>query len=65
MIEVIKHGELKKEVTCKRCEAILRYSITDIKKMTYRQGFTGATLGECDYIICPDCNSKIILSQTR
>ena len=32
MIEVVKHGEPKKEVTCKYCEAILRYAPSDIKK---------------------------------
>ena len=65
MIEVVKHGEPKKQVTCKHCEAVLRYSITDIKKRFYRHGINGMVVGECDYIICPDCKREIILAQTR
>ena len=54
MIKVLKPGNTTKEVTCKKCSALLSYNIRDIET---NHDF----LFEEKYIICPECKNKIIL----
>ena len=62
MIEIIKPGT-KKKIECEECGAILRYEQEDIQ--------IGAVLisplstDSKKYIVCPQCNYKIILEATR
>jgi len=61
MIKVLEHGLLK--VTCPSCKAKLQYEQEDIQKE-----IIPALLGEDEiknYIICPDCGNKIILTPIR
>ena len=53
MIKVLEHGVMK--VTCPNCKAKLQYEHTDI---TIEKRPGGKR-----YIICPDCNSEIILNK--
>ena len=58
MVEVIKHGD-KNITDCDFCGAQLRYSVDDIKEhesyISQRDSYSEK------YIICPDCNSKVIV----
>lgn len=58
MVEVIKHGD-KNITDCDFCGAQLRYSVDDMKEqegyLSQRDSYTEK------YIICPDCNSKVIV----
>ena len=62
MIEIIRPGT-KKKIECEECGAILRYEQEDVQ--------TGAVLisplstGSKKYIVCPQCNYKIVLEATR
>lgn len=61
MIKVLEHGVLK--VTCPNCKAKLQYEQEDIQKE-----ILPALLGEDEiknYIICPDCGNKIILTPIK
>ena len=55
MIKVLEHGVRK--VTCPNCKAKLQYEQEDI--------ITEKTPGGKRYIICPDCNSEIVLNKTK
>lgn len=58
MIKVLEHGIRK--ITCPNCKAKLQYEQEDIQ-----QEIVTALLGEDEtreYIICPDCENKIILT---
>ena len=58
MIKVLKHGV--KKVTCPNCMAKLQYEQEDIQ-----EEIIPALLGDDEirqYIICPDCEDKIILN---
>ncbi len=55
MIKVLEHGIMK--VTCPNCKAKLQYEQEDI--------ITEKTPGGKRYIICPDCNSEIVLNKTK
>lgn len=65
MVEVIKHGNGKKEITCRECGALLNYVPRDVKRLEYRNGLYGLLVGEKRYIVCPDCSSNVIISQTK
>lgn len=65
MVKVIKHGNEKREITCKECGALLNYVPSDVKRLEYREGLYGAVVGEKRYIVCPDCSSDVIISQTK
>ena len=61
MIKVLEHGIRK--VTCPNCKAKLQYEQEDIQ-----QEIVAALLGEDEirkYIICPDCENKIILTPIK
>jgi len=53
MIKVLEHGIRK--VTCPTCKAKLQYEQEDIVMEKHPGGDR--------YIICPDCNNKIILNK--
>ena len=53
MIKVLEHGIRK--VTCPNCKAKLQYEQEDIVMEKHPGGDR--------YIICPDCNNKIILNK--
>ena len=61
MIKILEHGIRK--VTCPNCKAKLQYEQEDIQ-----EEIIPAVLGEDEiknYIICPDCGNKIILTPIR
>ena len=66
MIEIIKRGT-KKSCTCKECGCIFRYEEEDIEvenKYTFScLGVEGHTWVEL--IMCPQCDEKIILKQSK
>lgn len=64
MITILKPGTLRK-VICTDCGALLRYDINeDIKKGTENlANISGGSFEKSfDYIDCPQCNFRIILS---
>jgi DNA-directed RNA polymerase subunit RPC12/RpoP len=65
MVKVIKHGNEKREITCKECGALLNYVPSDVMRLEYRERLYGACVGEKRYIVCPDCSSNVIISQTK
>lgn len=62
MIEVLKHGnKLKKyKIECQYCGAELSFILSDEKYHTI--GYSD-NYDDYYYIICPDCNRKIITRQ--
>ena len=61
MIKVLEHGVRK--ITCPNCKAKLQYEQEDIQ-----QEIVTGFLGENEtrkYIICPDCENKIILTPIK
>lgn len=62
MIEVIKPGT-KNRVECSNCEALLSYSVDDVKSeeqyYSQRESYTRK------YIDCPQCKNKIVLENKR
>lgn len=69
MIKILKPGT-KKEAECPSCGALLSYDISDIlEKSSYSNAETPSAFWlsnkSTTYIICPQCNNKIILSATR
>lgn len=62
MIEVLKHGD-KREVECPKCGALLSYRKDDIEERFSNIPLM-VTMHE-KFIICPDCNNKIVLESTR
>ena len=69
MIRIIKKGKLvdstswKREVTCRRCEAILEIEYTDLQTGRKTGGGNPHDLYEVRYmyVICPECNAEIEL----
>lgn len=62
MIEIIKVGT-KNRVECANCGALLSYTKDDIKE---REEFLGQRDSYIQkYIICPQCNNKIVLNSQR
>lgn len=62
MIEVIKPGT-KNRVECNNCGALLSYSVDDIKLqekyLSQRDSYNEK------YIMCPQCNARIVLESKR
>ena len=63
-MEVIRHGNTYKEVECEKCNALLSYCKADITKLSKCQEVFGGDWysSEEQYLYCPECNEKIILS---
>lgn len=65
MIKIIKPGTLRK-VTCNNCGAVLRYDTTEDMKTENVESFLGAGVKaykrQQQYIICPQCEYKIVLN---
>ena len=69
MIKILRPGT-KKEVECPNCGALLSYDISDIlEKSSHSTVETSSAFWlsskKTTYIVCPQCNNKIILSATR
>lgn len=72
MIKILRPGTLQ-QIDCSHCGALLSYDeATDVQESTLpsRLDTKGCSLpepirGKEYYIICPQCNNKIILSATR
>lgn len=69
MIKIIKAGT-KREVICDKCGAVLSYdSSEDVQTENNEcQGDTGERMWfkkQQNYIICPQCEYKIVLEVTR
>jgi DNA-directed RNA polymerase subunit RPC12/RpoP len=68
MIKILRPGT-KKEAECPSCGALLSYDISDIQKSSHSIIETSSAFWlsskNTTYIICPQCNNKIILSATR
>lgn len=61
MIEIIKAGT-KKKITCHECGAVLSYEDEDIKTETNPQDRWNP---DKQYIVCPQCDSVIVLKAVR
>lgn len=62
MIEIIKAGT-KNRIECNNCGALLSYTKEDIKE---REEFVGQRDSYIQkYIVCPQCNDRIILNSQR
>lgn len=69
MIKILRPGT-KKEAECPSCGALLGYDISDIlEKSSHSTVETSSAFWlsskKTTYIVCPQCNNKIILSATR
>ena len=62
MIEIIRPGT-KKKIECGECGAILRYEQEDIQIGSVL--ISPLSTGNKKYIVCPQCNYKIILEAPR
>lgn len=68
MIKILRPGT-RKEAECPSCGALLSYDISDIlEESSYSITETSSAFWQSSknttYIICPQCNNKIILSAT-
>lgn len=63
MITVLKHG--KRKVTCPYCKAKLEYESEDIQIEWKSADFIFDGDVEIKYIVCPDCEEKIILTPLK
>lgn len=61
MIEIIKAGT-KKKITCHECGAVLSYEDEDVKTERNPQDRWNP---DKQYIVCPQCNSVIVLKAVR
>ena len=69
MIKILRPGT-RKEAECPSCGALLSYDISDIidkssHSITETSSAFWLNSKNTAYIICPQCNNKIILSATR
>lgn len=65
MIKILKPGTLQ-QIGCSHCGALLSYDeATDVQKNTLPSCESKPIQAKEYYIICPQCNNKIILSATR
>ena len=68
MIKILRPGTLQ-QIDCSHCGALLSYDISDIEKSSHSIIETSSAFWlsskNTTYIICPQCNNKIILSATR
>lgn len=68
MIKILRPGT-RKEAECPSCGTLLSYDISDIEKSSHSIIETSSAFWlsskNTTYIICPQCNNKIILSATR
>lgn len=68
MIKIVKPGT-KKKIECDECGAILSYDVIDVETCkTDQSHFIGGCIEvkrEYEFITCPQCKHKIILSATR
>lgn len=64
MIKVLKHGDITKKVKCGHCGAVLSYEDEDVEIRKTDFDYSRAT-SITTYIVCPDCDREIILSQTK
>lgn len=56
MIEIIRRGP-KEVTTCSKCGCVFSYEKEDVKSDDY------AYKSYKEYVICPQCNQSVILSQ--
>lgn len=61
MIEIIKRGT-KNITTCKQCGCKFSYESEDIQQ---KFSFVDIYKQYKDYVICPQCNEEVVVSQTR
>lgn len=62
MVEIIKPGT-KNRIECKYCGALLSYQKDDIKDEEVY--FNQLVFNTRKYIVCPQCQNKIILEATK
>lgn len=48
-----------KQITCKHCASILQYTPAEVKMYEGKDYSCGA--GGCKYIICPKCNTEVVI----
>lgn len=62
MVEIIEPGT-KNRTSCKFCGAILAYTKEDVKES---EKFFGPNISHFEkYIICPQCQYRIVLEATK
>lgn len=68
MIKILKQGTLKK-CTCDNCGSVLSYDenedVLEETVKTFAANCVGGFSKSQKYIICPQCNEKIVLKATR
>ena len=66
MIEIIKRGT-KKTCTCDNCGCFFSYEKEDIEYKNHAKPLWGARIvySTTDFIKCPQCDTEIILRQTK
>lgn len=67
-MEIIKHGNTYKEITCEHCGCTFAYSEKDIKTKRFLAApFTPYDLDYTwsDVVKCPECNSYTILNDLQ
>ena len=54
-VVAVKKRQIKKEITCPNCENLLSYEKEDVEIGHYG----------CEYITCPECGEKILITGER
>lgn len=63
MITVLEHGS--KKVSCPYCKAKLQYEHEDIQTERRSADFMFDEDSEYEFIVCPDCHERIILTPLK
>ena len=61
-IKVIEHGT-RRQIRCSKCNALLSYDIEGDVIQEPAEDFTGRWIRK--YIICPECDEKLVLYQRK
>lgn len=63
-MNVLMHGNTYQQIRCKKCDALLEYTASDI--VTHKaKSEEGNFFYEWDFIKCLDCNNTIILDERK
>jgi len=62
--KIIKEGTLMK-VHCNECGCLFSYEKEDIKKREFSDPRDDIINGFKEWVVCPQCKSEVVLTQTR
>lgn len=61
-MDVLRHGNIYKEIECGKCGALLSYSKFDIRWHVSTDYYNGDVhKSKTKYIVCPECEDKIVV----